>query len=103
MEKVTEELNKATEYIRAMKRAGTNKGDCDNLLMHLGNIENLVQDGLLSHVSESFRGEIQGVMEHHEKQEEKHAERKNYHNATYHSTTAAAMKEVLLRAMDYSR
>ena len=42
MEEITEELNKATEYLRAMKRTGAHKGNCDNVLMHLANIEDLV-------------------------------------------------------------
>ena len=43
MEDITKELNNATEYLRAMKRSGHHKGDCDNVLMHLANIEDLVE------------------------------------------------------------
>lgn len=53
-------------------------------------------------VSESFREEIKSVMKHHLSEEEKHAKRGNYQNAIYHSTTAAAMQEVLIRCGDYN-
>ena len=42
MEEIKKELNSATEYLRAMKKSGHHKGDCDNILMHLANIEDLV-------------------------------------------------------------
>tara|TARA_R110000764_G_scaffold171412_1_gene258275 strand:- start:51 stop:362 length:312 start_codon:yes stop_codon:yes gene_type:complete len=42
MEDITKELNSATQYLRVMKRTGNHKEDCDNVLMHLANIEDLV-------------------------------------------------------------
>ncbi len=44
MKEITKELNSATEYLRAMKKSGHNKGDCNNILMHLANIEELVKN-----------------------------------------------------------
>lgn len=41
MENITKELNSATEYLQSMKKSGHHKGDCDNILMHLANIEEL--------------------------------------------------------------
>ena len=52
MEEITKELNRATEYLRAMKRAKTaDKEDCDNVMMHLGNIEDLVNNLAIHNVS----------------------------------------------------
>lgn len=52
-DKIVKELNGATEYLRAMKRAKTaNKEDCDNVMMHLGNIEDLMKS--INDVHEEF-------------------------------------------------
>ena len=52
MEAITKELNGATEYIRAMKRTKKyNNEDLDNLLMHLGKIEDAVNKLFIGAVS----------------------------------------------------
>ena len=51
MEDITKELNSATEYLRAMKKSGHHKDDCDNMLMHLANIEDLVNKLFIAIVS----------------------------------------------------
>tara|TARA_R110000823_G_scaffold302974_1_gene424268 strand:+ start:33 stop:326 length:294 start_codon:yes stop_codon:yes gene_type:complete len=54
MEDITKELNSATQYLRVMKRTGNHKEDCDNVLMHLANIEDLVNKLFIANVSKSF-------------------------------------------------
>lgn len=43
MNKITDELNGATEYLRAMIKTGHHKEDCENVLMHLANIDDLIK------------------------------------------------------------
>jgi len=50
MEDITKELNSATQYLRVMKRTGNHKEDCDNVLMHLANIEDLVKKLFIANV-----------------------------------------------------
>ena len=52
MEDITKELNSATQYLRVMKRTGNHKEDCDNVLMHLANIEDLVNKLFIANVSQ---------------------------------------------------
>ena len=54
MEDITKELNSATQYLRVMKRTGNHKEDCDNVLMHLANIEDLVNKLNIDDVSKSL-------------------------------------------------
>lgn len=51
MEDITKELNSATQYLRVIKRTGNHKEDCDNVLMHLANIEDLVNKLFIANVS----------------------------------------------------
>lgn len=41
-DRITNELNAATDYLRAMIRTGVNKQDCENVLMHLANIDDII-------------------------------------------------------------
>tara|TARA_R110000822_G_scaffold241380_1_gene370658 strand:+ start:1125 stop:1454 length:330 start_codon:yes stop_codon:yes gene_type:complete len=54
MEDITKELNSATDYLRAMKKSGHHKGDCDNILMHLANIEDLANKLFIANVTPRF-------------------------------------------------
>jgi hypothetical protein len=54
MEDITKELNSATQYLRVMKRTGNHKEDCDNVLMHLANIDYLVNKLFIANVSKSI-------------------------------------------------
>lgn len=42
--KITTELNSATEYLRAMIKTGAHKEDCENVMMHLANIDDIINE-----------------------------------------------------------
>ena len=42
------EIDMAKEYLKSMREHGAHVGDCDNVLMHLGKIEMLIQDQTLT-------------------------------------------------------
>jgi len=41
---ITKELNSATEYLRSMIKTGAHKEDCENVLMHLANIDDIINE-----------------------------------------------------------
>lgn len=81
MEDITKELNSATEYLRAMKKSGHHKGDCDNILMHLANIEDLVNKLFIANVSVSLFETLQDLTEVYEEREAKASKMGNWSEA----------------------
>jgi len=96
MEEITKELNSATEYLRAMKKSGHHKGDCDNILMHLANIEDLVNKLFIANVSVSFIEQVKKQIEYHEEQETNRSKVKDYRQAIYHDNRRGALEDLLL-------
>ncbi len=54
LEEILEELNKADEYLQAMKKGKAHNGDCDNVRMHIAKIQGKVNTLIITSVVKPF-------------------------------------------------